>query len=359
MNQTAKASDIEAVAAAWLERREWANLDASAEHELEAWLSASTAHRVAYIRLVAAWERAERLKALGAGIPAGEVPPRESFGFTRPRVSTGASHDEAPTTPSERLGEAMPGSARTRWQRYGWGAAASVAVVLVGALWYEIVGKWQSYGTPVGTIAPVVLADGSRITLDSNTQVSVDLRSDRRIVQLDRGEALFDVAKDAARPLIVEVGDKHVTAVGTTFSVRRDSNEIHVWVVEGRVKVDAGRDFDQKRAIELDAGAEATTSQGRFVVDRPGLGEIERTLSWRDGFLVFHETPLAVAVEEFNRYRTQKIEIEDRSIDTIMIGGRFRCTDSDGFLELLQKGFPISVTRDATRVSLRRRQPAV
>ena len=144
----------------------------------------------------------------------------------------------------------------------------------------------------------------------------VDLQSDRRIVRLDKGGALFDVAKDPARPLIVEVADKHVTAVGTTFSVRRDSDEIHVAVVEGLVKVAAGR-FPQVRGIELEAGAEATTSQDKIVVDRPGLEEIERTLSWREGYLVFRDTPLAVAIAEFNRYRTQSIEIDDRSIDTI------------------------------------------
>ena len=74
---------------------------------------------------------------------------------------------------------------------------------------------------------------------------------------------------------------------------------------------------------------------------------------------MFRDTPLSVAVAEFNRYRTQSIEIDDRSIDAILIGGRFRCTDSEGFLQLLRQGFPITVTRAATHVSLRRRQTAM
>ena len=358
MSPTGRASDIEAAAAAWFERREWSHWDANAEQELEAWLAASTAHRVAYVRLVAAWERAERLKALGAGIPTGQVPARDSFGFTRQAQSTAALDDRTPPT-SVGPEEAMPSLVRgTRRRRYGLLIAALVMLPLLGVYWYEAMGRWQSYGTPVGTIAPVALADGSRITLDSNTRVRVDLQSDRRIVRLDKGGALFDVAKDPARPLIVEVADKHVTAVGTTFSVRRDSDEVHVSVVEGLVKVAAGR-FPQVRGIELEAGAEATTSQDKIVVDRPGLEEIERTLSWREGYLVFRDTPLAVAIAEFNRYRTQSIEIDDRSIDTILIGGRFRCTDSEGFLQLLRQGFPITVTRAATHVSLRRRQTAM
>src|SRR5579863_2095988 len=81
MSPNGKAQDIEAAAAAWFERREWSDWDAAAQERLEAWLSESTAHRIAFVRLEAAWEQAERLKALGAGIPPGQVPARATFGL--------------------------------------------------------------------------------------------------------------------------------------------------------------------------------------------------------------------------------------------------------------------------------------
>lgn len=374
MNPTGKAKDIEAAAAAWFERREWSNWDAAAEKELETWLCASTAHRVAYVRLVAAWERAERLKALGAGVAAGRVPGRGTFGFPRPApgvldegagvpdqkeevVHEGAEEaDEGVTSSHGHSALPVAGMERKRWRRRGGMMAASLlAISVVAVLWYQSLGRWHSYGTPVGTVAPVALSDGSRITLDSNTQVQVDLRSDRRLVRLDKGEAVFDVAKDPQRPLVVQVADKLVTVVGTVFSVRRDSNEIQVRVMEGRVRVEDGRGHSGDRATEVEPGAEATTDQGQIRVDRPGLDEIERALSWREGYLVFHETPLPEVVAEFNRYRTQKIEIDDSSINSIRIGGRFRCTDANAFLALLQQGFPVAVTQDGSRIGLHRR----
>jgi transmembrane sensor len=349
MSPNGKAEDIEAAAAAWFERREWSNGDAAAEEELEAWLSESTAHRIAYLRLEAAWERAERLKALGAGVPPGRVPARGSFGFVRaksaippweaPPIVSGAAHDKG------------------RWSvRRKWALGVpSVAAGLALVVWYHSQARWHAYGTPVGTIAPVVLADGSRITLDSNTRIEVALDTDRRLVRLGQGEALFDVAKDPMRPMIVEVAGKRVTAVGTEFSVRRDLDEIRVLVKEGRIRIDGGRGPDGANTAELDAGGEASTHGGEIAIERVGLTEVERALSWREGYLEFHETPLPQAVAEFNRYRVQRIEIDDPRLNSIRIGGRFRCTDVNAFLALLEQGFPVSVTRDGTRVGLHRR----
>lgn len=349
MSPNGKAEDIEAAAAAWFERREWSNWDAAAEEALETWLSESTAHRIAFVRLEAAWERAERLKALGAGVPPGRVPARPSFGFMRAK----------PAIPLSKEPPIVSGVAH---DKDGWPAGrnwavgfSSVAAVLVLVVWYHSEARWHIYGTPVGTIAPVVLADGSRITLDSNTRIEVALDTDRRLVRLDQGEALFDVAKDPMRPMIVEVADKRVTAVGTEFSVRRDSDEIRVLVKEGRIRIDDGRGPAGANTAELDAGGEASTNGSDIATERVGLTEIERALSWREGYLEFHETPLPQVVAEFNRYRVQRIEIDDPRLNAIRIGGRFRCTDVTAFLALLEKGFPVAVTRDGTRVGLHRR----
>jgi transmembrane sensor len=349
MSPSGKAEDIEAAAAAWFERREWSDWDAVSEEALKAWLSESTAHRVAFVRLEAAWERAERLRALAAGVPPGRVPARASFGFVQetsaipqseaPPITSGAAHDNGWW--SGRLKGAI--------------GASSLAAVLALGVWYQSVARWQVYGTPVGTIAPVVLADGSRITLDSNTRIQVVLEAGQRLVRLDQGEALFDVAKDPMRPLIVQVANTRVTAVGTEFSVRRDADEIRVLVKEGRVKVAADPRHSGGGAIELEPGGEASTHGGEIAMERIGLTEVERSLSWREGYLEFQETPLPQVVAEFNRYREQRIEIDDPRLNSIRIGGRFRCTDVNAFLALLEQGFPVVVTRDGTHVGLHRR----
>jgi transmembrane sensor len=349
MSPNGKAEDIEAAAAAWFERREWSNWDAAAEEALQTWLSESTAHRIAFVRLQAAWERAERLKALGAGVPPGRVPARASFGFAPSKSalspSTASPFVAAAATDKDWL------AGRRKWA-VGLPGLAAVLTLVVCLHWEA---RWHAYGTPVGTIAPVVLVDGSRITLDSNTRIQVALDTDRRLIRLDQGEALFDVAKDPLRPLIVEVADKRVTAVGTEFSVRRDSDDIRVLVKEGRIRIDGGRGPARAATAEVDAGGEASTHGGAIATERVGLTEVERALSWRDGYLEFHETPLPQVVAEFNRYRAQRIEIDDPRLDSIRIGGRFRCTDVNSFLVLLEQGFPVVVTRDGERVGLHRR----
>lgn len=349
MSPNGNAADIEAAAAAWFERREWSNWDAAAEEALEAWLSEATAHRVAFIRLQAAWERAERLKALGAGVPSGHVPARASFGL--PQENSAIPPGNAPP-----MGASLP-HGKGGWSgRLKWAIGIpTLAAGLALAVWHQSGTRWQAYGTPVGTIAPVVLADGSRITLDSNTQIQVALEAHQRLVRLDRGEALFEVAKDLSRPLIVQVADKRVTVVGTAFSVQRDADDIKVLVKQGRVRVEGDSHHSGDNAMELEPGGEASTHLGKIIVDRIGIPEVERALSWREGYLEFQETPLPQAVAEFNRYREQRIEIDDPRLNSIRIGGRFRCTDVDAFLALLEQGFPVTVMRNGSHVSLHRR----
>jgi transmembrane sensor len=348
MSQNSRAEDIEAAAAAWFERREWSEWDAAAEKELEAWLSESTAHRVAFVRLQAAWERAERLKALGAGNPLGQVPTRSSLGFA-PEYTAIQESEAAPIARAPVRERAWSG--RLKWPLSG----ASLAAALMLVAWYQSGARWQSYGTPLGTIAPVALADGSRITLDSNTRIEVALDRDQRRVRLDQGAALFDVAKDPARPLVVEVANKRVTAVGTEFSVRRDLDEMTVLVKEGRVRIEGNRRLAHADATELEAGGEASTYGRAIALKRLGLDEVDRALSWHEGYLEFHETPLPQVVAEFNRYSGPKIEIDDPRLNSIRIGGRFRCTDANAFLSLLEQGFPVAVTRDGNHVGLHRR----
>jgi transmembrane sensor len=80
-------------------------------------------------------------------------------------------------------------------------------------------------------------------------------------------------------------------------------------------------------------------------------------LSWREGFVELHDTTLSDAVAEFNRYRAQPLSIADPSIASLRISGRFRSTNSDAFLWLLQQGFPVIAEERQGHIVLRRRQP--
>jgi transmembrane sensor len=367
---SANSAEIEGIAAAWFAKRESGEWSAADQAQLEAWLDSSTAHRIAFIRIITAWERSGRLNALGAGVPPGIIPPRDAWGFapskspasTAPpeRVESLAGPDPAAATSMASIPEARTASSRfARALQFSPRLRAIAASLLVGTAagtaWYFSTGHTNSYRTPIGAVATVPLSDGSKVTLNTDTRIRVELDTTMRRVKLDHGEAFFDVSKDAARPFVVEIADKRVIAVGTQFSVRRDGNDIRVLVTEGRVWIERRGMATKAAQTQLAAGSEARTLQAAVLIDQPAPAQVEQLLSWRSGYIVFRDTTLADAVADINRYSARKIFIEDPAIAGIRIGGNFRSGDTDAFLWLLQSGFPINVEQHSDRIILTRR----
>ena len=179
----------------------------------------------------------------------------------------------------------------------------------------------------------------------------------QRRIELERGEAYFEVAREPARPFVVFAGNKRVVAVGTQFSVRREGDGITVAVTEGKVRIEAtdAPATGGSPEVFLTAGTFATTSNSQVLVHDNAAATVDQLLSWRTGYLAFENTPLDAAVAEFNRYNKLKIIIADPKLADLRIGGHFRSTNTDGFLWLLQTGFPVSVEKDGGSVRLKAR----
>jgi transmembrane sensor len=338
-------AEIEKVAADWVARRAGGSFQASDEGELQAWLDASTAHRIAYLRLVTAWKELGRLKALGAGAPEGTVPARSSWGEG---VDLGS---EAAGTPIERS------SNRRYWRRGRPGTLSAIAASLAVALivWRAMPPSPESYGTAVGAVSRVTLADGSHVSLDTNSQIRVNWSGSARRVELVRGDAYFEVSKDPSRPFIVNVNGARAVAVGTQFSVRRDEEGMDVLVTEGRVRLERGGEPATSESQLLPAGSAATVSPAVIRIEHVSAEDIERQLSWRQGFISLRDTPLPEAVQAFNRYTVRQIEIADPRLAAIRIGGNFRIDNVNAFLWLLQNGFPIQVEERPDHILLMKR----
>lgn len=340
------ASDIERTAADWLVKRTSGTWTEQQQTQLEAWFDASLSHRIAFIRLEAVWNQSGRLQALGPAAASGSAPPRGAW------LDTGS----LPIAPAseERDEQRSPVPAASMRGRY-FALAASVVVLVMAASFaaYWLWPAGERYITRVGAIDTVPLTDGSRITLNTDTQVRVALKATERLIELDRGEAYFEVAKDRARPFIVRVASKRVIAVGTKFSVRRDQDDIQVIVTEGTVRFEATEDADASansqavRAELLTEGAIALSRAGSVIVQRESTDQLRDHLSWRSGYLVFRDTPLAEAVAEFNRYNRRKIVIEDPAIAGIEVGGNFKSDSTDVFLWMLRNAFAIDVDAGA------------
>ena len=363
MNPSKDSTAIEAAAADWFAKREAGRWRAEDQADLEAWLDASTANRIAYIRLLTAWERSGRLKALGAGVPAGTIPRRDSWGFAAsPKGSTPVLSPETLDGYELQKADAMhylqqtPKVRAVLSRRLARATAVSLMFVLaIGTAWRFLANNAHSYTTQIGAISTVPLSDGSKITLNTDSQIRVALNASERRIELDQGEAFFEVAKDAARPFIVAIADKRVIAVGTKFSIRREHDDIRVLVTEGRVRIERNGSSSRATDTQLTAGSEARTAQAAVLVDQPAPTEVEQLLSWRTGYIVFRDTSLTDAVADFNRYTTRKIVIEDPAIANIRIGGNFRSDNADAFLSLIESGFSIRVEQHTDRIVLTKR----
>jgi len=341
---------IEKAAADWLVRRdreEWNNAD---DAKFQTWLSASTAHRLAFIRLQAAWQQAGRLKALAAGVTnSSALLPGDQLGMLKPAKSTArlSRHEDL-----EKSGARDPQRFRISVRRVlGVSvAAACLAAAVVG--WIAWPHQETSYRTAIGGMAAIAMKDGSTVTLNTNSDIRVALSETERRVDLEQGEAFFEVAKDPNRPFIVRVGDRRVIAVGTKFSVRRESNHVRVIVTEGRVRVEHSEPQHPAEIALVSAGGVAVAGAAGVLVQDKSLSDAEERLSWRDGIVVFRETLLSDAVAEFNRYNTRQIFIEDPTLGSMRIGGHFRTRNAEGFVRLLADAFPIRVEENESRIIL-------
>jgi transmembrane sensor len=334
---------IETIAARWVMRRQsepWTEAD---QAELDAWLEESTFHRIAYIRLDRVWQEVGRLRAVGAGVPAGVVPSPGSWNTGSSPIAllvSAGNKSQVPPLVSRRVAMAL-----------------SLVLSVLGGVYLMIVHVHAAdqYMTAVGELRTVQLPDGSEVTLNTATRIRVHLGSRERRIDMTSGEAYFVVAKDPSRPFVVKVEDKSLTAVGTQFSVRRSSVDLQVLVTEGRVQLSPWRTVQSGLPATLGAGTVARTMNSEVLIRRASESEVEQLLSWRSGFVIFHDTRLEDAVAELNRYQSHKLVIADRSIAAIRIGGKFRYANIDAFLALLQQGFPISVERGQDHITLKKR----
>ncbi len=204
------------------------------------------------------------------------------------------------------------------------------------------------YRTDVGQRTAVTLPDGSVATLNTDTVLRVAYTGGVRGVRLVRGQALFEVAHGQPRPFEVYAADRVVTAVGTVFDVRLDGSAVKVALVEGKVKV---RSAARPRPSLAEPAAQVMMAPGEVLEAAPSApmqietADISRETSWRSGFLIFEETPLAEAVAELNRYSRAKLVIDDPTIAALPISGSFKTGDPDRFARTVAEILPVSLER--------------
>ena len=304
--------DPQAEAARWLVRRRSEDCSDEERQAFLRWLNSDETHRQAYAEAERLW------RDLGG-------------------MEQGAARH---------LAEARAHLARHRrrplWRRLrGCALAASlVATVALTAGWLHDEDE-RVYRTAIGERQSALLADGSRLDLDTDSEVTVHYTWRRRELRLVRGQAAFAVAHGDGRPFDVHADAVRIRDIGTGFNVRRNANRIAVAVMAGAVEVfpsdgAPGRGLRQGQQLSLSPGLD---SSAVVAVD---AGEIS---AWRDGRLVFHALRLGDVLAELGRYHKASLDVSSPRILDIKVSGVFPTDDLALALRTVAATLPVKLTR--------------
>lgn len=313
-------------AAAYFERRRFGGWSEADQAELDAWFKESALHEVAYLRLEGAVEHTERLAA------------------------------RRPSKPNARTGGRIE-DGRRKYRRLFIPLLAAASVVMAVALGRVWLGSLtqppdRTLTTNVGGRAVLKFTDGTEIDLNTSTAVRYRMTTAERIVWLDKGEAYFRVAHNAANPFTVVAGGHRVTDLGTEFLVRDEPGDVDVALVKGRAQLSSENPGTPSATLAPDYEAVATPFS--ITVTKKSTREIADELAWQRGVLIFRNTRLADAVKQFNRYNEIKLVIADSSIANVKFSAEARTNDYDGFLRLAQAVLKLRVDRVGNEILLSR-----
>lgn len=310
------------LAARWALRHLTESLDSVEQQAFQEWLRADSRHETLYFEA----SRALRTLAIHADAP--------------------------PILELRRQARAQLDSFRHPAPRPKWLALAASLVLAIGVWASRDYWPWllespaaqRAYQTAIGERTRVSLPDGSVMDLDTGSRVEVAYSAGTRLVRLQQGQALFEVAHQPRRPFVVQAAGDTITAVGTRFNVRLDGDRLNVTLLEGKVNV--------RTAATASGGPPSTpvpVSAGQKLTLRPGsvaeLAVIDPLLeaSWLKGRLIFKDETLAQAVAEINRYSAKPIVVAPDVGERYHLSGTYSSADPARFARSMTELFPLSL----------------
>ena len=330
MSEKVVALDVRRVdqeAAAWVSRLLSGPLTEAEGEQLRQWCQKSPRHREMLVELAGLWDELECMSVLAELIPRDEV--------------------------AQRSKRRLP--CKIRWSA-GIMVAASIVLAMCLLVPELLLPDRASapavnrISTAVGENRRVDLLDGSRLTLNTHTELTVAYSGTERRVNLRRGEAGFQAAKDVSRPFVVSVGGALITAVGTAFNIELSGDRIDVLVTEGAVSIErerlSGHDGDASaRPRQVLAGERAVVFRHREQInlDRVDEKQIEQQLAWRHQRLIFTGQAMVDVIAELSRYTHQQFVFEDDEAKRIRVGGYFSSKDIDQAIDILSANFDLVV----------------
>lgn len=312
MTGTETAEDIDRRAAAWAARLDRGPFSGADQLAFDAWVSKDTRHLGAFARARAVALHTRQAAALQG------------------------------TTAVER-----PELARRSLLAAGVAVGMLSGVGLAAAYWR----RSQRLDTARGEVRAETLDDGSVVTLNTQSRVSVRYTRSVREVFLMYGEALFEVAVDPVRPFVMRAAGAVLTTYDGSFLLKRlNQAPLEVVALAGSLHMRMGRDQAQMLAANqlVRFGGNETSSP------RPLGLATDRILAWRDGKVEFHDASLERAAAEFARFSGAPIELADRQVAEMKITGLFEANDSAAFARAAARSLNLRAEIGSTRILLSR-----
>lgn len=361
-------------ASAWFVDFRVCDIDATARARFDQWLRRSPEHIRAYLEIAKTYVELPSARA-GADLDVEQLvtAARAEVTNVAPFTAWRGAPQLVGGQDSAKAAAAMLRVSRAhRSSHWRVGLAASVVLVfLAGVLsaWFWP-NRFSTYATQIGENRSITLGDGSTIDLNARSKVRIEFSRHLRNVELLEGQALFEVAHDVRRPFIVRSGPVMVRAVGTQFDVNRGRNGTTVTVIEGRVEVvkegstepeQPTRDHDQAEQAPssevtghkptLVSAGEQVTVTAR-VLTAPKRADVAAATAWAQHRLFFDGTRLDEVVDDFNRYNTRPLIIEDGRLNDFHVSGVYTSTDPASLIRFLreQPGIAVTETDDAVRI---------
>lgn len=277
-------------------------------------------------------------------LTSGSASPAQRVAFARWRQQSPAH--EAAAALAEQMWQALPQTrtaetfvppAASPRQPLRWAAlAAGMAALAITSFSEPVQVYFADHSTAVGERKLLTLEDGSQVWLNSATALSVHYSSSRREINLLKGEALFQVSKDATRPFVVQAAGGSVQAVGTRFDVDRQHQRVRVGVTEGEVKVSSGG-----AAVPLKVAQQLDFEDGTPPSATSPL-DINTAAAWQRGKLIFNRRPLSEVFADIERYMPGSVVVAG-SLPETAVSGVFNLDDVPGMLDVLSRTQPVRI----------------
>lgn len=233
-----------------------------------------------------------------------------------------------------------------RLRPLAWGAAAaSIALVALTASVQWRAEPVQRYDTRVGERREILLDDGTRAVLDTNSAIAVRYGDDHRTLTVERGRVEIDVAAQPDRPFVTYAANGTIHDIGTRFQVAHAADHVVVTLLEGEVSIATPESSAAPTVLKPGAQARIDARGGIAA----SAADVDAANGWTRGELVFKNRALADLVAEMNRYSIAQIRLGERALDGIAVSGVFHAGDQDALIKALESGWSLRADRVSNR----------